>query len=139
LVQRLVEVHGALLALPGDAFAERYALLKQRDQLHAEIDELGLEVRDERSRVELERELAALQSQLLAIRTSKTDLSQGGGWGSPADAGGMVALNTEVERGRGGDMIKKRIGEILSLLNAMDTAGDKSTDESGSVDEGRGT
>jgi hypothetical protein len=88
----LVEIHEALAALPADAYDERAALQRTRDELRAEAagrrDRLdGAERRDELEYrlANLERRLASLMSSRIDVVKQAGDLANGN-FGNTADA-----------------------------------------------------
>ncbi len=122
LTRQLADIQDKLIALPPDAFAERYALEKQRDALRAKAAEFHENQDDHRSDQELLDELAARRSQLKAIEGQKIDMvvqSGGGtGSGSGADGYGGVGINQGIAAAQGLGQIQARIGVLKSALEA---------------------
>lgn len=120
IVARLVTVNDELLALPDDAFAEKYKLLKERDQLRDEASQYAVDLDAQRSDAGLLAELAALQSQLEGLQGQGINLvtQAGGGGGGGGEMGnlGGISLNARILEAGGASRIQGRIGTILSVL-----------------------
>lgn len=118
IVARLVTVNDELLALPDDAFAEKYKLLKERDKLRDEASQYAVDLDAQRSDTGLLAELAALHSQLQGLQGQRIDLVRqagGGGGGEMGNLGG-ISLNARILEAGGASRIQGRIGTILSVL-----------------------
>lgn len=119
LAIRLAEVQDALLALPDDAFAEKYALLKERDELRAQAAGYAEELEDGRSDEDLLAELKALRAQMKALAKQKINMvSQAGESGSGAvySGSGGLDINTKMMQASGADQIRERIARITRIL-----------------------
>ncbi|MCH7668242.1 MAG: hypothetical protein IIC71_03430 [Acidobacteria bacterium] len=120
IVARLVTVNDELLALPDDAFAEKYKLLKERDKLREEASQYAVDLDAQRSDAGLLTELAALRSQLQGLEGQRIDLvtQAGGGGGGGGEMGnlGGVSLNARILEAGGASRIQGRIGTIVSVL-----------------------
>ncbi len=120
VARRLAEVQDALLALPEDAFAERYELLKQRDALRERAAEFATSLDDGRSDEDLLTELAALREQRAAIESQRIDLVTQAGSGGPGSGEmgnlGGVGLNRGIGDAMGLPGIEARIGVIKGVL-----------------------
>lgn len=120
IVARLVTVNDELLALPDDAFAEKYKLLKERDKLRDEASQYAVDLDAQRSDAGLLAELAALQSQLEGLQGQGINLvtQAGGGGGGGGEMGnlGGISLNARILEAGGASRIQGRIGTILSVL-----------------------
>lgn len=118
---RLADVQKRLLALPDDAFAEKFELLKQRDRLREEAAGFAAMIDSERSDEELLRELAALRSQMQSIEGKRIDLvmQAGSGGATTGEMGnlGGVKLNKGIDDAFGLPKIKARIGVIKGTLS----------------------
>lgn len=118
IVARLAEVQAALLALPDDAFAEKYELLQEQDRLREEAAQYAVNLDAERSDARLLSELSGLRSQLQALEKQKIDLvTQAGtyGGGEMGNLGG-VTLNAKMMEATGAGRIQARIGVVKGLL-----------------------
>ena len=119
LVLRLAEIQDALLALPDDAFAERYELLQERYELRDRAASYADELESGRSDAELLAELAALRKQMKALHKQKINLvSQAGGGSDAGEMGnlGGVGINAQMMKASGADQIVARIGRITGML-----------------------
>ncbi|MCL1595011.1 MAG: hypothetical protein M3132_11735 [Actinomycetia bacterium] len=112
---RLAEIQKKLLALPDDAFAEKYALHREQDALKEEASEMAEVVDFQRTDDDLLRELYELRRQAKLIEGQRVNLTvQAGG----ADMSGVIgmglagdfAINKGIERALPG--IRSRIGLI---------------------------
>ena len=116
---RLAQIQDALLALPDDAFTEKYELLKERDRLREEAAGYANELEAQRSDAELLAELDALRSQMKALAKQKINLvSQAGGGSDAGEMGnlGAVDINRRMMQASGADQIQARIGQITGIL-----------------------
>ena len=120
ITRQLAEIQDRLLALPDDAFAERYELEKRQDALRDAAAEFRSDWDAQRPTEELEAELAALRARLQAIEDERIDMvvQSGGGTlaGPGADGWGGVAINQEIEAAHGAPAIRDRIARIVGLL-----------------------
>jgi hypothetical protein len=123
VLAELSDVQDRLLALPGDAFAERYPLLQRRDELRAKAAELrGDRDRDaDRTSEDLIRELRALREQRATVEKQRINLvSQTGGGGAPGEGGmaglGGVQINAAISGAQGLGSIQARIDRIAGIL-----------------------
>lgn len=119
LALRLAQIQDALLALPDDAFAEKYELLKEQDWLRSEAASYADALEVQRTDAELLAELQALRSQFESLSKQKIDLVvQAGGGSTGGEMGnlGGVELNLRMMRASGADQIQTRIGRITGIL-----------------------
>ena len=119
VARELANVQDALLALPDDAFAERFELLKRRDALRARAGAFAGEWDASRPTADLRAELAALRARRDSIERQRIDMvsqSGGGGQGSGADGWGGVVLNQKISQAHGLGDIEGRIGRIVGIL-----------------------
>lgn len=65
---KLADIHEQLLALPDDAFKEKYALLKRQDRLREEASQHSQTVDEGRTDRDLLAELAGMRSQMHQIK-----------------------------------------------------------------------
>jgi hypothetical protein len=116
----LADLQDKLIALPDDAFAERYALEKQQDALRARAARFRADWDAQQPTAELTAELAALRSRIAAIEADRIDLvSQAGGGtlaGPGADGWGAVGINQQIEQAHGAQPIRDRIARIVGIL-----------------------
>ncbi len=121
ITAKLADVQKRLLDLPDDAFAEKFELLKERDQLRDEAAHYSETLDRNRSDEELLRELAALRSQAQSIEDQRIDLVMQAGSGGvmTGEMGnlGGVKINKAIEDGQGLPKIRSRIGIIKGILN----------------------
>lgn len=121
VVAELSDVQDRLLALPGDAFAERFPLLKRRDELRAKAADLRGDWDADRSSEDLIRELRALREQRADVEKQRINLvSQAGGGGAPGEGGmaglGGVEINAAISSAQGLGSIQARIERIAGVL-----------------------
>lgn len=120
ITRELADVQKALLDLPDDAYAERYELRKQQDELRA-IARSGDNPMDaNRSNEELLGELRALRTQMKSIEKQRIDLvtqagSGGAGTSEMGNLGG-VQINKGIDDAHGLPRIKARIGVLKGIL-----------------------
>lgn len=119
VTQELAETQDALLALPDDAFAERYELLKRRDVLRDEAAVFHQDRDAGRALEDLRAELEALLARRKSIVSSRTGYvtSKGGSAQGPA-AGAWVKLGVAARAGGGLDAISVRISELEDQIAA---------------------
>ena len=118
VLRELSEVQDRLIALPADAFAERYELRCRQDELRDQMASFRIDFDAERSAEELLSELSGLRSRMAAIEGQRIDMvSQAGGSG--AMTGAMTpeeGLNRKMDEAAGAGEIKSRIGRIKGIL-----------------------
>ena len=114
----LSEVQDRLIALPDDAFAERYELRCRQDELRDQMASLRVDFDVERSTENLLSELSGLRSRLASIEGQRIDMvSQAGGSGGLT--GAMTpeeGLNRKMDEAAGADEIRSRIGRVKGIL-----------------------
>ncbi len=118
LLQELSDVQDRLIALPDDAFAERYELRCRQDELRDQMASLRVNFDVERSTEDLLSELSGLRSRLGKIEGQRIDMvSQAGGSGGLT--GAMTpeeGLNRKMDEAAGAGEIQSRIGRIKGIL-----------------------
>ena len=115
----LAAVQLRLLALPGDAFAQKQELIEEQANLRAEAAEFSAMIDSERSDDELLRELSGLRRQMRSIEGKRIDLvSQAGGGSLTGEMGnlGGVQINKGIDDAFGLPGIKARIGVVKGTL-----------------------
>ncbi len=124
LTQELADVDEQLRALPDDAFADKYELLKKQDELRERAAQFAVDADKERSTEALLSELSGLRSQLAQLDGQKIDLvvQAGGGAVGMSNMGnlGGVALNARMTEASGASRIQARIGVIKGVLADRD-------------------
>jgi len=124
LTQELADVDEQLRALPDDAFADKYELLKKQDELRERAAQFAVDADKERSTEALLSELSGLRSQLAQLDGQKIDLvvQAGGGAVGMSNMGnlGGVALNARMTEASGTSRIQARIGVIKGVLADRD-------------------
>lgn len=114
----LSEVQDRLIALPDDAFAERYELRCRQDELRDQMASLRVDFDVERSTENLLSELSGLRSRLATIEGQRIDMvSQAGGSGGLT--GAMTpeeGLNRKMDEAAGAGEIRSRIGRVKGIL-----------------------
>ncbi|MEA2000372.1 MAG: hypothetical protein U9N84_00575 [Actinomycetota bacterium] len=119
IAARLAAVHDAIHALPDDAFAEKYQLLKEQDKLREEASQYAVDLDVQRSDTDLLSELSGLRSQLRQLEKQKIDLvTQAGSGGRSGEMGnlGGVSLNAQMMEASGANRVQARIGVIKGIL-----------------------
>jgi hypothetical protein len=119
LAFRLAEIQEALLALPDDAFAEKYALLKERDELREQATDYAHTLEAGKTDEDLLAELKALRAQMKALAKQKINMvSQAGDVGAGAiySGGGGIDINAKMMEASGAEQIRDRIGRITGIL-----------------------
>lgn len=121
ITRELAEVQDALLALPDDAFAERYELLRRRDELRNAAATARAGLAQERPTADIQAELAGLRRRLAELEARRIDLVQQAGSsaaaaGPGADGWGGIQLNTAIDRAQGLDEVRARIGVLKGIL-----------------------
>ena len=124
LTKELADVDEQLRALPDDAFADKYELLKRQDELRERAAQFAVDADKERSTEALLSELSGLRSQLAQLDGQKIDLvvQAGGGAVGMSNMGnlGGVALNARMTEASGTSRIQARIGVIKGVLADRD-------------------
>ena len=119
LVRQLADVQDQLIALPDDAFAERYKLLQRQDELRSQAAEHAKGADIERPTEDLLVELVSLRMQRdglegqrinTMLQASNIDAS---GFSGHADA---AAINRRMDDAQGLSRIESRIGRIKGIL-----------------------
>jgi hypothetical protein len=120
VTRSLADIQDQLIALPRDAFAERYALEKQQDTLRVAAARFRSDWDTQQPTADLTAELAALRSRIGAIEAERIDMvSQSGGGslaGPGADGWGAVGINQQIEKAHGAQPIRDRIARIVGIL-----------------------
>jgi hypothetical protein len=120
VTRSLADLQDRLLALPDDAFAERYALEKQQDELRRQAARFRVDWEAQQPAEELTAELAALRNRIEAIEGERIDMvSQSGGGtlaGPGADGWGAIGINQRIEQAQGAQAIRDRIARIVGIL-----------------------
>jgi hypothetical protein len=120
ITKQLADVDERLRALPDDAFAEKYELLKKQDELRERAAQFAVGADKERSTEGLLSELSGLRSQLRQIEGQTIDLVTQAGGGAPGTGNmgnlGGVSLNARIKAASGAGRIQGRIGVIKGVL-----------------------
>jgi len=120
VTRKLADVDEQIRSLPDDAFAEKYELLKKRDQLREDAARFAVDADKERSTTVLLSELSGLRSQLAQIEGQKIDLVTQAGGGAPGASNmtnlGGVSLNAQMSAASGAGRIQSRIVVIKGVL-----------------------
>lgn len=119
LTRELAQIQDALLALPDDAFAEKFRLHQRRDELRDRLREAASELDASRSDEELLRELAAQRSKLAALERQQinmTSQSIAGAQGATFSASERVMADRLTES-LGIDGVHTRIAHLKALLD----------------------
>ncbi len=120
LARLLAQVQDRLLALPDDAFGERWELRRQQDELRSKAASFAVVGDETRSDGDLLRELGALRQQMRAIERQRIDIvsQSGGSGGSTSEMGnlGALKLNRAMDEAAGLLKIRERIGLIKGIL-----------------------
>ena len=120
VVRRLSEVQDQLLALPDDAFSEKYRLQQRRKELRDLAKEFADDWDAERPTENLLGELKSLRQRLAEVNNQRINLvSQAGGGGAegPGASGvGGVSLNAAISNAQGQGTLQARIGRINAIL-----------------------
>jgi len=117
LLRRLSEVQDQLLALPDDAFAERYELRRRQDELREEASAFAQDAHAGSSTDDLLTELESLRQQRDAIAAQRIDMvSQSGGGSFTGE--GTFGYEDRINRPimAQADEIVARIGRIKGIL-----------------------
>ena len=118
MLRELSEVQDRLIALPDDAFAERYELRCRQDELRDQMASYRVDFDAERSTGDLLSELSGLRARLTEIEKQRIDMVQQAG-GSGGMTGAMTpeeGLNRRMDEAAGGGEIRSRIGRIKGIL-----------------------
>ncbi len=120
VARQLARIQDQLIALPEDAFAERWELRKQQDDRRKQAAEFAYALDDDKFDEELLSELGALRERMKAIERQRIDLVMQSGSGGPGTAEmsslGAVKLNKSMDDAAGLPAIKARIGVIKGVL-----------------------
>lgn len=118
LNRKLAAVQDQLIALPDDAFAERWELRKEQDELRKQASEFSYALYDDKFDDELLDELRGLREQMKAIEKQRIDLVVQAGSGGASNMGnlGGVAINKGIDDAMGLPAIKAKIGHIKGVL-----------------------
>jgi predicted naringenin-chalcone synthase len=118
VTEELADVDEQLRALPDDAFADKYELLKKQDVLRERAAQFAVDADKERSTEVLLSELSGLRSQLAQLDSQKIDLVVQAGSGGMSNMGnlGGVALNAQMHEASGASRIQARIGVVKGVL-----------------------
>jgi hypothetical protein len=120
VVRQLADVQDRLIALPDDAFAERWELRKQQDDLRKKAAEFAYAMDEDKFDEDLLLELAALRERMKAIEKQRIDLVGQSGSGGAASGEmsslGAVKLNKAMDDASGLPAVKARIGVIKGVL-----------------------
>lgn len=127
LIRELGEVQDRLIALPDDAFAERFELLKLQDQLREQAALHTAGVDNERPTEDLLAELASLRQRRDALESEHVNVMlqasniDAAGFSGNADA---AQINRQMDSARGLPQIVSRIGRIKGILTDRGVAVD---------------
>ncbi len=118
ILRELSDVQDRLIALPDDAFAERYELRCRQDELRDQMASFRVDFDARRSTEDLLTELSGLRSRMATIEGQRIDMvSQAGGSGGMT--GAMTpeeGLNRKMDAAAGAGEIQSRIGRIKGIL-----------------------
>ncbi len=117
--RKLAEVQDRLIALPDDAFAERWELRILQDELREEARRFAYARDEDKFDDELLAELRALRDRMKEIERQRIDLvGQAGGGSMSGEMGnlGGVKINRGIDDALGLPKIKARIGVIKGVL-----------------------
>jgi hypothetical protein len=118
IVKQLSEVQDELLALPDDAFAQRWELRTRQAELRDRARDFSYNMYEDKFDEELLDELRALREQMKQIEKQRIDLVVQAGSGGISNMGnlGGVAINKGIDDAQGLPQIKARIGQIKGVL-----------------------
>jgi hypothetical protein len=118
IVRLLSEVQDELIALPDDAFEQRWELRKRQDELREQAREFSYPMYEDKFDDELLAELRALREQMKWIEKQRIDLVVQAGSGGVSNMGnlGGVAINKGIDDAQGLPQIKAKIGQIKGVL-----------------------
>jgi hypothetical protein len=122
LNRKLADIQDRLIALPDDAFEQRWELRKQQDELREQAREFSYAMYEDKFDDELLTELRALRDQMKSIERQRIDLVTQAGSGGVANMGnlGGVAINKGIDDAMGLPRIKAKIGLIKGILADRD-------------------
>lgn len=119
----LSEVLDGLLALPSDAFAERYVLQERQRALRDEAATFAEDHDANRPTSELQKELGALRANLEALMGERINLAlqaggggSGGGQGSSYGGRDGILINAAMDESQGTNRVRARIGRLEGIL-----------------------
>jgi hypothetical protein len=118
IVKQLSEVQDELLALPDDAFAQRWELRTRQAELRDRARDFSYNMYEDKFDEELLDELRALREQMKQIEKQRIDLVVQAGSGGISNMGnlGGVAINKGIDDAQGLPQIKAKIGQIKGVL-----------------------
>jgi len=119
LNRKLADVQDRLIALPDDAFEQRWNLRKEQQDLREQARAFAYAVDEDKFDDELLSELRSLRERMKAIEHQRIDLvGQAGGGSMSGEMGnlGGVKLNRSIDDAMGLPKIKARIGVIKGVL-----------------------
>ncbi|MEN8238625.1 MAG: hypothetical protein ABFR53_05415 [Actinomycetota bacterium] len=122
IARQLAEVQDRLIALPDDAFAERWKLRTLQDDLRKQAREFSYPVYEDKFDDELLDELRALRDRMKQIEKQRIDLVVQAGTGGVSNMGnlGGVEINKGIDDAMGLPRIKAQIGQIKGVLMDRD-------------------
>lgn len=119
LIRELGEVQDRLIALPDDAFAERFELLRRQDELRERAAAHTAGVDNERPTEDLLAELAALRKRRDSLESQHINVMlqasnvDAAGFSGHADA---AQMNRRMDDAQGMAQIVSRIGRLKGVL-----------------------
>ncbi|MGI9585768.1 MAG: hypothetical protein ACR2N7_09290 [Acidimicrobiia bacterium] len=120
VVRQLAAIQDRLIALPDDAFAERWELRKEQDNLRKKAAAFAYALDEDKFDDELLSELEALRGRMRSIEKQRIDLVMQSGSGGSASGEmsslGAVKINKAMDDASGLPAIKARIGVIKGVL-----------------------
>lgn len=118
IARQLAAVQDELIALPNDAFAQRWELRKRQDELREEARSFAYAPDEDKFDEDLLTELRALRERMKSIERQRIDLVTQAGSGGISNMGnlGGVKLNSAMDAASGLPKIKARIGAIKGVL-----------------------
>jgi hypothetical protein len=119
IVRQLSEIQDRLIALPDDAFAQRWELRQRQQEIREQARAFSYARDEDKFDEELLDELRALRERMKAIERQRIDLvGQAGGGSMSGEMGnlGGVKLNKSMDDASGLPKVKARIGEIKGVL-----------------------
>lgn len=117
-LRELADIQDRLIALPADAFGERYDLQTHRAALRDRLAETHAGADQERPTAELEAELAALQARAEEVKKLRIDVVKqaGGGRTGEMNTRGATQMNRQIDEAQGLPAIRSRIARIEAVL-----------------------
>ncbi len=117
-LRELADIQDRLIALPSDAFGERYELQTRRAALRDRLAEHHAGADDERPTPELEAELVALRARAEEIKKLRIDVVKqaGGGRTGEMNTRGATGMNRQIDEAQGLPAIRSRIARIEAVL-----------------------